>query len=72
MRQWQCPTCSQWVDMSYSKHVHKVGARQPSLGEMIASRNAGRDGEALNEVAELTETPWKPEYPRRDRPDDSR
>ncbi len=69
MRQWQCP-CGEWLDMSIAKHVHKVATRAPSLSEMIAARNAGRDGDALNEVCDIDTVPWRPEYPRRDRPDD--
>lgn len=69
MRQWQCP-CGAWLDMSFAKHVHKVAARPPTLSEMVAARNAGRDGDALNEVCDLDTVLWKPEFPRRDRPDE--
>ena len=69
MRQWQCP-CGAWLDMTQLKHIHTVGARQPSLKEMLAARWAGRDGEALAEIGQVDEVTWQPGFPRRDKPND--
>ena len=56
--------------MSVARCVH-VTLRQPSLSEMIASREAGRDGDALTQAADTTYTVWQPEFPRRDKPNDA-
>jgi hypothetical protein len=69
MRQWQCP-CGTWVDMSHLRHIHQVSGREPTLQEMVAARKAGRDAEATAAVSEISEVHWKPEYPRRDKPDE--
>ena len=68
VRQWQCP-CGEWLDMSVAKHIH-VKLSEPTLAEMIQCRHAGNDEAALSAKADTTEVIWKPEYPRRDRPND--
>lgn len=69
MKQWLC-TCGTWVDGERAKHIH-VRLRQPTLSEMVAARNAGRDEDALNATVDSTEeVVWRTDFPRRDKPDD--
>lgn len=68
MTEWQCPECHNWHSMNVAKCVH-VKLRHPSLNEMIAARDAGRDGDALNLVGETTDIVWQPHFKRRTVPD---
>lgn len=67
MIQWKCP-CGQWVDMTYSRHIHQVTAREPTLAEMHAARMAGRDEFATAAVADIETKYWSSIYPRREKP----
>lgn len=69
MIQWQCP-CGEWIDMSHSRHVHHVSAREPSLDEMVAARRAGREQDALNMVSDISVVNWSPRFPRREKPNE--
>lgn len=69
MRQWQCP-CGAWLDMSRPNHIHQVGAREPTVDEMIMARRTGREATALQPIGEISEVRWQPHFPRRDKPNE--